>query len=172
MDPYYYFVGCYGIPSHEICDGWLCARCKRNAWTAVSGLFIPSIVGPFKSSGTCTFVCSSTVPCFSSLLFPNHPTEYLCIHCRNVKYISRHHSLPRNLQRLAVYYSMSKILLHVLSQLGFAVLEIKYSEWQWRWESLGPLRKPWSFTTIPVAWTLPCLFIYTFILEQILKCLC
>uniref|UniRef100_A0A452V4U1 [histone H3]-trimethyl-L-lysine(9) demethylase n=1 Tax=Ursus maritimus TaxID=29073 RepID=A0A452V4U1_URSMA len=23
-----------GIPSHEICDGWLCARCKRNAWTA------------------------------------------------------------------------------------------------------------------------------------------
>ncbi|XP_057404113.1 lysine-specific demethylase 4C isoform X5 [Balaenoptera acutorostrata] len=26
--------GCYGIPSHEICDGWLCARCKRNAWTA------------------------------------------------------------------------------------------------------------------------------------------
>ncbi|XP_078224917.1 lysine-specific demethylase 4C isoform X3 [Callithrix jacchus] len=26
--------GCYGIPSHEISDGWLCARCKRNAWTA------------------------------------------------------------------------------------------------------------------------------------------
>jgi len=34
MNPYYYFIGCYGIPSHEICDGWLCARCKRNAWTA------------------------------------------------------------------------------------------------------------------------------------------
>ncbi|XP_059780745.1 lysine-specific demethylase 4C isoform X5 [Balaenoptera ricei] len=28
-------ASCYGIPSHEICDGWLCARCKRNAWTAL-----------------------------------------------------------------------------------------------------------------------------------------
>uniref|UniRef100_A0A2K6FKC4 [histone H3]-trimethyl-L-lysine(9) demethylase n=1 Tax=Propithecus coquereli TaxID=379532 RepID=A0A2K6FKC4_PROCO len=27
-------ASCYGIPSHEICDGWLCARCKMNAWTA------------------------------------------------------------------------------------------------------------------------------------------
>nr|XP_055206554.1 lysine-specific demethylase 4C isoform X3 [Gorilla gorilla gorilla] len=27
-------ASCYGIPSHEICVGWLCARCKRNAWTA------------------------------------------------------------------------------------------------------------------------------------------
>ncbi|XP_070446247.1 lysine-specific demethylase 4C isoform X3 [Equus przewalskii] len=27
-------ASCYGIPSHEICDGWLCARCKRNAWSA------------------------------------------------------------------------------------------------------------------------------------------
>uniref|UniRef100_A0A8C9DE12 [histone H3]-trimethyl-L-lysine(9) demethylase n=1 Tax=Prolemur simus TaxID=1328070 RepID=A0A8C9DE12_PROSS len=27
-------ASCYGIPSHEICDGWLCARCKVNAWTA------------------------------------------------------------------------------------------------------------------------------------------
>uniref|UniRef100_A0A0N8ETV0 [histone H3]-trimethyl-L-lysine(9) demethylase n=1 Tax=Heterocephalus glaber TaxID=10181 RepID=A0A0N8ETV0_HETGA len=27
-------ASCYGVPSHEICDGWLCARCKRNAWTA------------------------------------------------------------------------------------------------------------------------------------------
>ncbi|XP_008575655.1 PREDICTED: lysine-specific demethylase 4C isoform X1 [Galeopterus variegatus] len=27
-------ASCYGIPSHEVCDGWLCARCKRNAWTA------------------------------------------------------------------------------------------------------------------------------------------
>ncbi|XP_062064252.1 lysine-specific demethylase 4C isoform X2 [Lepus europaeus] len=27
-------ASCYGIPSHEICDGWLCARCKKNAWTA------------------------------------------------------------------------------------------------------------------------------------------
>ncbi|KAM9083092.1 lysine-specific demethylase 4C isoform 1-T1 [Megaptera novaeangliae] len=27
-------ASCYGIPSHEICDGWLCARCKRYAWTA------------------------------------------------------------------------------------------------------------------------------------------
>uniref|UniRef100_H2R1B0 [histone H3]-trimethyl-L-lysine(9) demethylase n=1 Tax=Pan troglodytes TaxID=9598 RepID=H2R1B0_PANTR len=27
-------ASCYGIPSREICDGWLCARCKRNAWTA------------------------------------------------------------------------------------------------------------------------------------------
>ncbi|XP_055284215.1 lysine-specific demethylase 4C isoform X3 [Moschus berezovskii] len=27
-------ASCYGIPSHEICDGWLCVRCKRNAWTA------------------------------------------------------------------------------------------------------------------------------------------
>ncbi|XP_073084654.1 lysine-specific demethylase 4C isoform X3 [Manis javanica] len=26
--------GCYGVPSHEICDGWLCVRCKKNAWTA------------------------------------------------------------------------------------------------------------------------------------------
>eukprot|EP00074_Homo_sapiens_P092756 XP_016869993.1 lysine-specific demethylase 4C isoform X6 [Homo sapiens] len=36
-------ASCYGIPSHEICDGWLCARCKRNAWTAVFlEFFIPS----------------------------------------------------------------------------------------------------------------------------------
>ncbi|XP_048203212.1 lysine-specific demethylase 4C isoform X2 [Perognathus longimembris pacificus] len=27
-------ASCYGVPSHEICDAWLCARCKRNAWTA------------------------------------------------------------------------------------------------------------------------------------------
>ncbi|XP_051019339.1 lysine-specific demethylase 4C [Acomys russatus] len=27
-------ASCYGVPSHEACDGWLCARCKRNAWTA------------------------------------------------------------------------------------------------------------------------------------------
>uniref|UniRef100_G1SRS8 [histone H3]-trimethyl-L-lysine(9) demethylase n=1 Tax=Oryctolagus cuniculus TaxID=9986 RepID=G1SRS8_RABIT len=27
-------ASCYGIPSHEICDGWLCVRCKKNAWTA------------------------------------------------------------------------------------------------------------------------------------------
>ncbi|XP_037654447.1 lysine-specific demethylase 4C isoform X2 [Choloepus didactylus] len=27
-------ASCYGIPSHDICDGWLCVRCKRNAWTA------------------------------------------------------------------------------------------------------------------------------------------
>lgn len=27
-------ASCYGIPSQEISDGWLCARCKRNAWTA------------------------------------------------------------------------------------------------------------------------------------------
>ncbi|XP_075803330.1 lysine-specific demethylase 4C isoform X2 [Microtus pennsylvanicus] len=27
-------ASCYGVPSHDICDGWLCARCKRNAWTA------------------------------------------------------------------------------------------------------------------------------------------
>ncbi|XP_040613230.1 lysine-specific demethylase 4C isoform X2 [Mesocricetus auratus] len=27
-------ASCYGIPSRDVCDGWLCARCKRNAWTA------------------------------------------------------------------------------------------------------------------------------------------
>ncbi|XP_049752735.1 lysine-specific demethylase 4C [Elephas maximus indicus] len=27
-------ASCYGIPSREVCDGWLCARCTRNAWTA------------------------------------------------------------------------------------------------------------------------------------------
>ncbi|ELW69317.1 Lysine-specific demethylase 4C [Tupaia chinensis] len=27
-------ASCYGIPSREIYDGWLCARCKGNAWTA------------------------------------------------------------------------------------------------------------------------------------------
>ncbi|XP_032069074.1 lysine-specific demethylase 4C [Thamnophis elegans] len=27
-------ASCYGIPSHEIHDGWLCCRCKRGAWTA------------------------------------------------------------------------------------------------------------------------------------------
>ncbi|XP_006774906.1 PREDICTED: lysine-specific demethylase 4C isoform X2 [Myotis davidii] len=27
-------ASCYGIPSYEISDGWLCVRCKRNAWTA------------------------------------------------------------------------------------------------------------------------------------------
>ncbi|XP_005388731.1 PREDICTED: lysine-specific demethylase 4C [Chinchilla lanigera] len=27
-------ASCYGVPSHEICAGWLCARCRRNAWTA------------------------------------------------------------------------------------------------------------------------------------------
>ncbi|KAB0368763.1 hypothetical protein FD755_019797, partial [Muntiacus reevesi] len=50
-------ASCYGIPSHEICDGWLCARCKRNAWTAVSGLFIPSIVGPWAH-----VMCAVAVP--------------------------------------------------------------------------------------------------------------
>ncbi|KAF4025371.1 hypothetical protein G4228_017337 [Cervus hanglu yarkandensis] len=50
-------ASCYGIPSHEICDGWLCARCKRNAWTAVSGLFTPSIVGPWAH-----VMCAVAVP--------------------------------------------------------------------------------------------------------------
>ncbi|XP_008825777.1 lysine-specific demethylase 4C isoform X2 [Nannospalax galili] len=27
-------ASCYGVPSHEVCDGWLCARCKGSAWTA------------------------------------------------------------------------------------------------------------------------------------------
>ncbi|XP_016829995.1 lysine-specific demethylase 4C isoform X2 [Cricetulus griseus] len=27
-------ASCYGVPSQDVCDGWLCARCKRNAWTA------------------------------------------------------------------------------------------------------------------------------------------
>ncbi|XP_077201072.1 lysine-specific demethylase 4C isoform X2 [Paroedura picta] len=27
-------ASCYGIPSHEIHDGWLCSRCKKGAWTA------------------------------------------------------------------------------------------------------------------------------------------
>ncbi|XP_062828006.1 lysine-specific demethylase 4C isoform X2 [Anolis carolinensis] len=31
-------ASCYGVPSHEIHDGWLCARCKRGAWTAECSL--------------------------------------------------------------------------------------------------------------------------------------
>ncbi|XP_048359388.1 lysine-specific demethylase 4C isoform X2 [Sphaerodactylus townsendi] len=27
-------ASCYGVPSHEIHDGWLCSRCKIGAWTA------------------------------------------------------------------------------------------------------------------------------------------
>ncbi|XP_067409182.1 lysine-specific demethylase 4C isoform X2 [Emydura macquarii macquarii] len=27
-------ASCYGVPSHEILDGWLCSRCKKGAWTA------------------------------------------------------------------------------------------------------------------------------------------
>ncbi|KAJ7335481.1 hypothetical protein JRQ81_013422 [Phrynocephalus forsythii] len=27
-------ASCYGVPSQEIHDGWLCSRCKREAWTA------------------------------------------------------------------------------------------------------------------------------------------
>ncbi|XP_075416020.1 lysine-specific demethylase 4C [Tenrec ecaudatus] len=27
-------ASCYGIPPREVCAGWLCARCKRHAWTA------------------------------------------------------------------------------------------------------------------------------------------
>ncbi|XP_044302036.1 lysine-specific demethylase 4C isoform X1 [Varanus komodoensis] len=27
-------ASCYGVPSNEIHDGWLCSRCKRGAWTA------------------------------------------------------------------------------------------------------------------------------------------
>uniref|UniRef100_A0A8C3THL4 [histone H3]-trimethyl-L-lysine(9) demethylase n=1 Tax=Chelydra serpentina TaxID=8475 RepID=A0A8C3THL4_CHESE len=27
-------ASCYGVPSHEIHDGWLCSRCKKGAWTA------------------------------------------------------------------------------------------------------------------------------------------
>ncbi|XP_033029798.1 lysine-specific demethylase 4C isoform X3 [Lacerta agilis] len=27
-------ASCYGVPSHEINDRWLCSRCKRGAWTA------------------------------------------------------------------------------------------------------------------------------------------
>lgn len=29
-------LGCYGVPSHEIHNEWLCSRCKTEAWTAVS----------------------------------------------------------------------------------------------------------------------------------------
>ncbi|XP_042307479.1 lysine-specific demethylase 4C isoform X3 [Sceloporus undulatus] len=31
-------ASCYGVPSHEIHDGWLCSRCKRGAWTAECSL--------------------------------------------------------------------------------------------------------------------------------------
>ncbi|CAM5146413.1 unnamed protein product [Natator depressus] len=27
-------ASCYGLPSHEVHDGWLCSRCKKGAWTA------------------------------------------------------------------------------------------------------------------------------------------
>ncbi|XP_054842614.1 lysine-specific demethylase 4C [Eublepharis macularius] len=27
-------ASCYGVPSHESHDGWLCSRCKRGAWAA------------------------------------------------------------------------------------------------------------------------------------------
>ncbi|XP_006881418.1 PREDICTED: lysine-specific demethylase 4C [Elephantulus edwardii] len=27
-------ASCYGLPSQEVSDGWLCARCRRKAWTA------------------------------------------------------------------------------------------------------------------------------------------
>ncbi|XP_050799058.1 lysine-specific demethylase 4C isoform X1 [Gopherus flavomarginatus] len=27
-------ASCYGVPSHEIHDGWLCSRCRKGAWTA------------------------------------------------------------------------------------------------------------------------------------------
>ncbi|XP_037757862.1 lysine-specific demethylase 4C isoform X4 [Chelonia mydas] len=27
-------ASCYGVPSHEVHDGWLCSRCKKGAWTA------------------------------------------------------------------------------------------------------------------------------------------
>uniref|UniRef100_A0A8C8SXX8 [histone H3]-trimethyl-L-lysine(9) demethylase n=1 Tax=Pelusios castaneus TaxID=367368 RepID=A0A8C8SXX8_9SAUR len=27
-------ASCYGVPSHEIHDGWLCSRCKKGAWAA------------------------------------------------------------------------------------------------------------------------------------------
>ncbi|XP_045145305.1 lysine-specific demethylase 4C [Echinops telfairi] len=27
-------ASCYGTPPREVCAGWLCARCKRHAWTA------------------------------------------------------------------------------------------------------------------------------------------
>ncbi|XP_009901191.2 lysine-specific demethylase 4C [Dryobates pubescens] len=27
-------ASCYGVPSHEIRKGWLCSRCKKEAWTA------------------------------------------------------------------------------------------------------------------------------------------
>ncbi|XP_074053601.1 lysine-specific demethylase 4C isoform X7 [Macrotis lagotis] len=27
-------ASCYGVPSQDVCDGWLCSRCKRNAWMA------------------------------------------------------------------------------------------------------------------------------------------
>lgn len=29
-------LGCYGVPSHEIHNEWLCSRCRTEAWTAVS----------------------------------------------------------------------------------------------------------------------------------------
>ncbi|KAG9486718.1 hypothetical protein GDO78_006869, partial [Eleutherodactylus coqui] len=30
----YYKVSCYGVPSHEIHDGWMCSRCRIGVWTA------------------------------------------------------------------------------------------------------------------------------------------
>lgn len=140
MDPFDYFIGCYGIPSHEICDGWLCARCKRNAWSAVSGLFqylltplvSPSTVDTFKSSGkvrlyTCFCVQFHTYLYFQSSL---SKSSYMV-----ALYPSQKQSIKFQVSLLysGTYrdchcQSRSKILVHFPAQLYFAILENKYSK--------------------------------------------
>ncbi|XP_044898918.1 lysine-specific demethylase 4C isoform X10 [Felis catus] len=68
-------ASCYGIPSHEICDGWLCARCKRNAWTA---LLLDSWAYTLSSS-----VTQDNEPGFEkvSVLPPGSPHNMECCLC-------------------------------------------------------------------------------------------
>lgn len=65
-------LGCYGVPSHEICNGWLCSRCKEEAWTAVS--FTQHLDEREKEI---TYICTWSI-CVCVCVFPTHTHVHTC----------------------------------------------------------------------------------------------
>ncbi|XP_006863826.1 PREDICTED: lysine-specific demethylase 4C [Chrysochloris asiatica] len=57
-------ASCYGIRSHEVCDGWLCARCRRSAWTAECCLcnLRGGALKPTKNNRWAHVMCAIAIP--------------------------------------------------------------------------------------------------------------